>query len=420
MNEEGTKPNEEVNAIEETKPQAGEIGAPEGAEARADTKDVQAMYDDLGIKAKAPSDKPKGRPKADASGDKKTAEQNDASGKSEQKQKDDDSKDDSKATPTSSKDGLDGDETDEKSKKSSKSDGKDGKEDGEVQESSESDEKRVQKAESKDNDETGKTSKGDAEEGNEGTGEDSEVKRPGKSNPEVEKRFQKLTGDVKERDGLIADLQQKLQESSKQQAQSKVAQEDPEYKIEDFRKVRDDEGNVMDLDEERAELAWRRWKDGYDQRSEEREARTNFEASQAEKSEAKTRQMMQDSSDAYDTLAGLMDEYPELVKSSNKFDSEFAADAMPIIEEAVQYQEGTEPGNAEGKPAVIVGLRINPKKILAALKNAANKKRSMPLNGLNDSVEKGSNLNVSHSRSSDSNVNAANQLYKELGIKKRI
>jgi len=39
---------------------------------------------------------------------------------------------------------------------------------------------------------------------------------------------------------------------------------------------------------------------------------------------------------------------------------------------------------------------------------------------VNDSVEVGSNVSVPHSRSSDPNVNAANDLYKQLGIKKRV
>jgi hypothetical protein len=69
---------------------------------------------------------------------------------------------------------------------------------------------------------------------------------------------------------------------------------------------------------------------------------------------------------------------------------------------------------------VIVGLKVDPKKILAALRSIGNKKRNLPLNGVNDNVESRSNVNVPHSRSSDPTVNAANDLYKELGINKRI
>lgn len=419
MNEEGQEINGEVSAGAVESNGANGTG---GAVADASAKDIQSMYDDLGIKAKAPASKSSKRPKADDGGDKKTAKQDDASGESGQEQKeDDDSKDKSKATPAANSDGVDGNATDEKGKKNSSKDGKDGKKDGEVQESGESDEAGVQKDESSDNEKTGETGEDADSEGDEGTGRDAEEgKRPGKSNPEIEKRFQKLTSEVKERDEVIAELQQKLQQSSIQQAQAKIAQEDPEYTIEDFLKVRDEDGNILDLDPERAELAWRRWKDGFDGRAAEREARANFEASQQEKAEAQTRQLMKDSADAYDTLAGLMDEYPELVSTSGQFDEEFAREAMPIIEEAVQYLDGTQPGNPEGKSPVIVGLKINPKTILKALKNIDSKKRNLPLNGVNDNVESRSNVSVPHGRSSDPNVNAANQLYKELGINKRV
>lgn len=415
MNEEGRILDEEVK-----KPQEREAGAPEGTVDDPSPEDIKAMYDDLGIKAKVPSGKPKGRPKADDGGDKKTAKQDNEGDEPKQNKKTDDSKEQPKATPPTDKDGVDGDETDEKSQKSGKDKREDGAEDGQVSEANKPDETGVQKAKSSDNEEAGEASKEDADEGDEPDEPKDEVKRPGKSNPEIEKRFQKLTGEVKERDEIIAELQQKLQESTRQQAELKISQEDPEYTVEDFLKVRDEYGEVLDLDRDQAELAWRRWKDGYDQRASEREARANFEASQAEKAEAQTRQLMQDSADAYDTLAALMDEYPELVSSSGKYDEEFAADAMPIIEEAVQYLEGTEPGNPEGKTPVIVGLKINPKKILAALKNTSDRKRNLPLNGINDNVESGSNIGVTHSRSTDPTVQAANQLYKELGINKRV
>lgn len=415
MNEEGQILDEEAK-----KPREREAGAPEGTVDDPKPEDIKAMYDDLGIKAKVPSGKPKGRPKADDGGDKKATKQDNEGDEPKQNKKTDDGKEQPKATPPTDKDGVDGNETDEKSQKSSKDKREDGAEDGQVSEANKPDEAGVQKAKSSDNEEAGEASKEDADEGDEPDEPKDGVKRPGKSNPEIEKRFQKLTGEVKERDEIIAELQQKLQESTRQQAELKISQEDPEYTVEDFLKVRDEYGEVLDLDRDQAELAWRRWKDGYDQRATEREARANFEASQAEKAEAQTRQLMQDSADAYDTLAALMDEYPELVSTSGKYDEEFAKDAMPIIEEAVQYLEGTEPGNPEGKTPVIVGLKINPKKILAALKNTSERKRSLPLNGINDNVESGSNIGVTHSRSTDPTVQAANQLYKELGINKRV
>ena len=418
----------------------GAAGAPEGAVAEASTDDVKKMYDDLGIKAPVPTGKPKGRPKTDDGGDKKTSKKDDASGKSEKGRASDDSKDKSKTSSSSDSDGSDGNDADASGKKSSQKSGKDGEEDSKVSSDGDKDAKGVSKSESSDNGKTAKSGEDDAEDGDDGTGKDAgessdaskqgeedensegeKGKRPGKSNPEVEKRFQKLTSDVKERDQVIADLQKKLQATTQKQVQERIAQEDPEYTVDDFRKVRDNKtGEIIDLDPEKAELAWRRWKDGYDQRATERDARANYEANRVQQAEATTRQLMKDSADAYDALASLMDEYPELVSTSDKFDEDFAADAMPIIEEAVQYLPGTEPGNKEDKLPIIVGLKIDPKKILTAMRGISNKKRNLPLNGVNDNVESGSSVSVPHSRSSDPTVNAANDLYKELGINKRI
>lgn len=403
---------------------AGEAGAPEGAPVAEPTVDeVGEMYKELGIKASPPSGKPKGRPKADDGGSKKATKKDDESGEPKQDEKGDDSKDKPKATPAPDKDGVDGDEADKESPKSSKSKREDGEKDSEVHESSESDEDGVQKTESKDNKDSGESSEKDADEGDDGSGDDEydeDVKRPGKSNPKIERRFQKLATDIHERDQVIEKLQKELQEATEKQEQAKVQQEDPEYTIDDFRKVKDEEGNVMDLDPERAELAWRRWKDGYDQRASERQAQKQHEEAQREQESQMSEQIMRSSVEAYDTLTSLMDDFPELVSTSDKYDQEFASIAMPIIHEATIYQEGTEPGNPNGAQPVIMGLKINPKQVLDAMVKIRTAKRSLPLNGTNDNVEVKSNVSVQHSRSSDPTAQAANELYKALGINKRV
>ena len=408
----------------------GAAGAPEGAVAEPSADEIAELYKATGVKAPVPTGKSKGRPKADASGDKKTAKKDDASGGAGKGQADDDGKDKSKAASASDSDGADGDDADSKGKKVSSSGGKDGGKDSKVSGDGDEDAEGVSDSKSKDNGKTAKTGEDDADEKSDGAGKDEgesgaaseeneEGKRPGKSNPEVEKRFQKLTGDVKERDQVIADLTKKLQERDTLVAQTKIAQEDPEYTVDDFRKVQDKEGNIIDLDPERAELAWRRWKDGYDQRAEQRQAAQNHAAAQAERESEMTREIMTKSVAAYDTLASLMDEYPELVSTSGKFDEDFAAEAMPIIQDSIEYAPGTQPGNKEGNLPIILGLKVDPKKILTALKNINSKKRNLPLNGVNDSVERGSNVSVPHTRSSDPTVQAANELMKELNIKKR-
>jgi hypothetical protein len=407
-------------------------GAAEGHSPEPSTDEVAEMYKELGIKAPVPTGKSKGRPKADAGGDKKAAKKDDASGAAGKGQADDDGKDKSKAASASDSDGSDGNDADSKSKKVSSKDGKDGKEDPELSGDGGEDEDGVSDSKSKDNGKAAKSGEGADGDEDGGDGEDGgksgaaseeneEGKRPGKSNPAVEARIQKLANEKKAAEERANALEKQLREETQAKEQAKISQEDPEYTVADFRTVRDNKtGEIRELTPEQAELAWRRWKDGFEQRAQERQAKANYATRVQEHFDETSRNLMKKSADAYDALAGLMDEYPELVSTSGKFDEDFAAEAMPIINEAVEYLEGTEPGNAEGKLPVIVGLRIDPKKILGALKRIESKKRNLPLNGVNDSVDRGSGVNVPHSRSSDPTVNAANELYKELGIKKRI
>lgn len=428
MDEQNAKPIQNEDEQQEEQKAGG------SGEQAVDTSEIKAMYEELGIKAPVPTETTKGRPKSSDSGDKKASKQDDASSKSERKQGDDDGKDKSKAAPAADSDGAEGDDADKKGKKVSKEDGKDGKEDREVSSDSDKDEAGVHKTESKDNKDASKTGEDGADEGDSGAGQeahdesgseekgqDDEGKRPGKSNPEIEKRFQKLTSEVKEREQIIADLEQKLQEKEQAVQETRLAQEDPEYTIDDFRRVQDNAtGEIIDLDPDQAELHYRRWKEGYEQRAAEREAESNRMKTMQEQREAHEAKLMEESVKAYDTLASLQDEFPEISESSGKFDADFAKVAMPVLADAIMYADGTEPGNPDGNSPVIIGLSVDPKKLLSAMKQLSNRKRDLPLNGLNDNVEKGSGVTVSHSRSSDPLVNAANELYKELGIKKKL
>ena len=290
-----------------------------GGEQDAATKaEVAELYKDLGINAPVPSGKAKGRPKANAGGGGKTAKKDDASAKSGQGAKADDSQDKSKTASTSDKDGGAGDETDEKGEKVVKASGKDGDTDREVSDADSDDESRVSEDEPRDNEASGEAGQEDDEE------DDARVKRPGKSNPEVERRFQKLTNEVREREERIEALERQLQESTKQFQEQQVASEDPEYTMEDFRKVRDENGDVFELDDDQAELAFRRWQDGYNQRKSEREAAYQHQQQQEQIQHATTQRLMESSAQAYDTLTGIMDEYPELNPNSPNFDEELS------------------------------------------------------------------------------------------------
>lgn len=408
----------------------GAAGAPEGAAADPTEQEIAELYKATGVKAPVPTSKTKGRSKSSkvrTEDDDEDGAGNSDSGSKGKKAGNDDDKSKSKNASASDEDGDSGDDSDSKGKKV-------GKDSTKVSDKSEEAGDGVRKPESEGEGEAKSGGEDDSELGTERTGQeeynedgtpktpsddDKDIKRPGKSNPEVEKRFQKLTEEKRAAEQRAAELEKKLQEKEEIVEKTKIAQEDPEYTIEDFAKVYDNEGNIIELDKNQAELAWRRWKDGYDQRSEERQAKANHATARAEHEAEVQRQVMEESVKAYDTLASLQDEFPELV-TGDSFDPDFAAEAMPIIEESIQYLEGTEPGNAEDNLPVIIGLKINPKQILTALKNINTKKRSLPLNGVNDNVESRSNVSVPHSRSSDPTVQAANDLYKDLGIKKRL
>lgn len=407
--------------------EAGGAGAPEGAAPAAPEADeIKSMYDQLGIKAPAPTGKSKGRPKtADVRA--KNADKNGAGDSDTGSEgKDADDKNESKNAPASNKDGDSGHEGNEDGKKADKNSGK-------LREESEEADDGVRKPESKSDAGAKSGRKEDADKRDERAGqdedesgdeaqegEDIEGKRPGKSNPKVEQRFQRLVEEKRERDEMIEKLQRELQETTQKQRQAQVAQEDPEYTIDDFRKVQDEDGNILELDPERAELAWRRWKDGYEQRSTERQAKEQHALAQQQQQEQYAEQIMRQSVAAYDTLADLMDEFPQLVGTSSEYDEEFARLAMPAINEAIVYAPGTEPGNAEGNKPVIAGLSVNPKTILAAMTGISKAKRTLSLNGIDDNVDTRSNVSVPHGRSSDPTVRAANDLYKELNIDKRL
>lgn len=416
MNEDGT-PNEDQQI------EAGAAGAPEGAVTDPTVDEVGKMYDELGIKAPKPTGKAKGRPKASAVRAKDVSAEDDGDSKSGRKE-DNDSNSKPKATPDSDADGDSGDDTDSKGSKERT-------DSGEVSDESEEADGGVRGAKSKADRDSEPGSEEDSDDGDSGAGQeehesDDEAeegeagKRPGKSNPKIEQRFQRLAEEKRERDQRIAELEREIQETRQQQQQAQISQEDPEYTIDDFRKVRDEDGNILDLDENEAELAWRRWQDGYNQRKTEREAQFHHEQEQERHYQETSERLMRSSVEAYDTLTGLLDEYPELNENSGQFDQAFSDTVLPIIEGAMLYAPGTEPGNEDGAQPVIVGFKIDPKMILEGMSSVKSAKRNLPLNGINDNVEVRSNVNVPHGRSSDPTVQAANDLYKELGINTRV
>ena len=411
-NEEATSAVEQTSSVSQ-----------EGAGSEPTTDEVQKLYDDLGVKAKAPTDK--GRPKATNVRTKNVQSKDDADSDGGEETSHKNSKSQSKDAQDS--DG-DGDSGSKNSSKQSQKSQKDGEVSGESEEAGEgvrsSKSKTGDDAERRGSEESDSGHNRDGqEEHDEGDSEEEEReagKRPGKSNPEIEKRFQRLTNDVRQRDDVIADLQQKLQDITQRHTQAQVDYDDPEYTIDDFRgDVQDADGNIVRLSEEQAELAYRRWADGYNARAQERASKAQFEAELQKSAQQHQYEAMQRSVEAYDTLTGMVDTYPALNPKSPEFDQELSDDIMPIIKDAIIYQEGTEPGNPNGYQPTIVGMKMNPSKILDVINKVQKSKRALPLNGVNDNVDAGSSVSVPHGRSSDPTVREANDLMKHFGISKR-
>lgn len=426
MNEDGTPIEGEQSASTENTGVARE-----GAVQEASADDIQSMYDDLGVKAPVPTDAAKRRSKPSTVRAKDVPTDDDAD--SDEGRKGGSGKSKPKDSPNSDEDGDAG--SDNRPKKSEKRD-----EDGQVHDESEEAGKGVRKAEPKSDEDSERGSEekpvgsdngdGQGDDESEESQEDSEDegKRPGKSDPKVERRFQKLANDAREKEqqieqqsAHIQNLEKQLLENTQTQQQAQSDREDPEYTIEDFRgDVQDNEGNVVRLSEEQSELAFRRWQDGYSQRKAERDAKSNFETTLRNSQEEHQRKTMQSSVEAYDTLTSTLESYPALQNDSPEFDKELSDAVMPLIQDMVLYQEGTEPGNANNVKPVIVGLSMQPKKLLDVIAKLRNAKRSLPLNGTHDNVESRSNVSVPHGgRSSDPDAKAANELMQELGIKKR-
>lgn len=412
---------------------AESTGSIEGGRATATANEVAELYDELGIDAPVPTGATKGRPKSTdvrAKNDKKKdsgSSDNDGGAKGGRKAEDSDDKGKSKDAPASDKNGDSGNSADSKTPKN-------GEKDGKVQDESEEAGKGVRKAESESEDDSERRSEEDADRSDKRPGQkahesddseeegedDGQGKRPGKSNPAVEKRFQQLAAERKEALERAERAEQQLKEATQKQRETQIQQEDPEYTVADFKKVRDEQGDVYELDDDQAELQYRRWKDGYEARKEQRNAEQNrLDAIEEYRREAE-QAVFQSSVEAYDTLTDILETYPELKKGSPDFDEDFSNRVTPLIEKMIIYQEGTEPGNENGVQSVIIGLKVDPRDILEVISEIKASKRNLPLNGLNDTVDTRSDVSVPHSRSSDSTVNQANELYKSLGINKRI
>lgn len=392
----------EQTEVKET--QGGEQGFTEKQDSIE--KQAKQLYEEFGVKADVP--KTRGRPKKSDSGDegksgvdKRTSNTKRGDGSSQGKPKDETSSDDN----------------DDSGNESQKVVKKDAKDNSKVSKDAEKTDSGTDEDKSEQDGSSERGSSGDSERDDEGNESGEEVKRPGKSSPAAERRIRQLNSEKNEAVARAEQAERKYAQLQQQLEQERVQLEDPEYTLEDFRHVQDENGNILELDDIQQELAYHRWKDGYNERQAERENQALQSQIQDYREYQQSEEIMRKSVEAYDLLNNILENTAELDVRSDKFDKEFSDTIMPLIEGSLEYAPGTEPGNPYGNNPVITGFSLDPRLILQAASTLRNTKRNIPLNALDATVES-EDAAYYHSPSSDPLEQAADKLYKMYGIKK--
>lgn len=392
----------EQTEVKET--QGGEQGFTEKQDSIE--KQAKQLYEEFGIKADVP--KSRGRPKKSDSGDE---------GKSEVDKRTSNEKRKNGSNQSKPKDEASSDDNDDSGNESQKVVKKDTKDNSKVSKDAEKTGDGTDEDKSEQDGSSERGSSGDSERDDEGNESGEEVKRPGKSSPAAERRIRQLNSEKNEAVARAEQAERKYAQLQQQLEQERVQLEDPEYTLEDFRHVQDENGNILELDDIQQELAYRRWKDGYNERQAERENQALQSQVQDYREYQQSEEIMRKSVEAYDLLNNILENTAELDVRSDKFDKEFSDTIMPLIEGSLEYAPGTEPGNPYGNNPVIAGFSLDPRLILQAASTLRNTKRNIPLNALDATVES-EDAAYYHSPSSDPLEQAADKLYKMYGIKK--
>lgn len=369
-------------------------------------KQAKQLYEEFGVKADVP--KTRGRPKKSDSGDE---------GKSEVDKRTSNEKRKNGSNQSKPKDEASSDDNDDSGNESQKVVKKDAKDNSKVSKGAEKTGDGTDEDKSEQDGSSERGSSGDSERDDEGNESGEEVKRPGKSSPAAERRIRQLNSEKNEAVARAEQAERKYAQLQQQLEQERVQLEDPEYTLEDFRHVQDENGNILELDDIQQELAYRRWKDGYNERQAERENQALQSQIQDYREYQQSEEIMRKSVEAYDLLNNILENTAELDVRSDKFDKEFSDTIMPLIEGSLEYAPGTEPGNPYGNNPVITGFSLDPRLILQAASTLRNTKRNIPLNALDATVES-EDAAYYHSPSSDPLEQAADKLYKMYGIKK--
>ena len=369
-------------------------------------KQAKQLYEEFGVKADVP--KTRGRPKKSDSGDE---------GKSEVDKRTSNTKRGDGSNQSKPKDEASSDDNDDSGNESQKVVKKDAKDNSKVSKDAEKTGDGTDEDKSEQDGSSERGSSGDSERDDEGNESGEEVKRPGKSSPAAERRIRQLNSEKNEAVARAEQAERKYAQLQQQLDQERVQLEDPEYTLEDFRHVQDENGNILELDDIQQELAYRRWKDGYNERQAERENQALQSQIQDYREYQQSEEIMRKSVEAYDLLNNILENTAELDVRSDKFDKEFSDTIMPLIEGSLEYAPGTEPGNPYGNNPVITGFSLDPRLILQAASTLRNTKRNIPLNAFDATVES-EDAAYYHSPSSDPLEQAADKLYKMYGIKK--
>lgn len=392
----------EQTEVKET--QGGEQGFTEKQDSIE--KQAKQLYEEFGVKADVP--KTRGRPKKSDGGDE---------GKSEVDKRTSNEKRKNGSNQSKPKDEASSDDNDDSGNESQKVVKKDAKDNSKVSKDAEKTGDGTDEDKSEQDGSSERGSSGDSERDDEGNESGEEVKRPGKSSPAAERRIRQLNSEKNEAVARAEQAERKYAQLQQQLEQERVQLEDPEYTLEDFRHVQDENGNILELDDIQQELAYRRWKDGYNERQAERENQALQSQIQDYREYQQSEEIMRKSVEAYDLLNNILENTAELDVRSDKFDKEFSDTIMPLIEGSLEYAPGTEPGNPYGNNPVIAGFSLDPRLILQAASTLRNTKRNIPLNALDATVES-EDAAYYHSPSSDPLEQAADKLYKMYGIKK--
>lgn len=392
----------EQTEVKET--QGGEQGFTEKQDSIE--KQAKQLYEEFGVKADVP--KTRGRPKKSDSGDE---------GKSEVDKRTSNEKRKNGSNQSKPKDEASSDDNDDSGNESQKVVKKDAKDNSKVSKDAEKTGDGTDEDKSEQDGSSERGSSGDSERDDEGNESGEEVKRPGKSSPAAERRIRQLNSEKNEAVARAEQAERKYAQLQQQLEQERVQLEDPEYTLEDFRRVQDENGNILELDDIQQELAYRRWKDGYNERQAERENQALQSQIQDYREYQQSEEIMRKSVEAYDLLNDILENTAELDVRSDKFDKEFSDTIMPLIEGSLEYAPGTEPGNPYGNNPVITGFSLDPRLLLQAASTLRNTKRNIPLNALDATVES-EDAAYYHSPSSDPLEQAADKLYKMYGIKK--